>query len=156
MNLMIWITWLVVILFFKAENAYYVCLKILPMKLVGASVLLIVAFCSSSEVLRRQDQFLLKDVDAKINEEIHYYKANPIKAKKRFSAVLSRLGSRRSLNRVRKATWKQINSKSKVKDAIARRFIKMFKKRQTTQGLPFESDLFSRLNSTMIKVCPSL
>jgi len=106
----------------------------LQMILIRVSFLFILALSSSASVVSDyQDQLLLNDVNVKINKEIHYYKTNPIKAKKRFSAVLSILGSRKSLENVREASAKQINSKSKVKDAIARRFIKMVKERQPTK-----------------------
>ena len=128
------------------------------MNLIKVSFLSILASsCSGSVESDYQDLLLLNDFDVKINNEIRYYKTNPIKAKKGFSSVLSQLGCRKSLENVRNATAQQINSKSKVKDAIARRVIKMVKKIQNKiLDLPFDSDLSEKLKSSMIKVCSSL
>jgi hypothetical protein len=96
------------------------------MKIIIASILAL--SCSASTVL---DQ---RDLDFKISEEMRFIKSNPTKAKKRFSIALDKLGSQKSLNSIRSATAKEINSKSKVKEGIARKFMKMVKHREGPKG----------------------
>jgi hypothetical protein len=110
-------------------------------------------YCSASVAFDPQQQLVRKDVDTKIDAELQYFKTNPTKAKNRFSSLLSKLGSRKSLTKVQKVTAKQIKSNRKVKNSIARRFLRMIRKRRNTgdkgKVSSFSSGLEAKMSSTV-------
>ena len=98
------------------------------------------------------DEKLLNDFDTRMDAEIEFYKADPVKSKERFSKLLSRLSSPNSLRKIQNASSRRLNSKSSIKDAIARRVLKRFKTRSSDSFDLNGSILGRKLNSTMTKV----
>jgi hypothetical protein len=110
-------------------------------------------YCRASANLDLSKQLDLKTFEAKFNSEFRLYKTSPAKAKKRFFTALSKLGSKKSIQRILTATAEHLNSKSKFKDAIVRRVIKKFKQRGAALAEKKGSAIGSRL---LAKVSPSI
>jgi hypothetical protein len=118
------------------------------MNLIKISLLFILAtYCSAFISLEHLQLTIPDDTDVIIG----YYKTNPIKARKRFFSILSKMGSKDSLMKVRNASAKQFFAYRKVNDAIARRIIKIVNFGAREQVTSFESDLVAKMSYTMSK-----
>jgi hypothetical protein len=126
-------------------------LKTSFMKLSGIISLCILAVArSGSSVINKQDRKQMINIEAKFDADLEFYKNHPVKAKKRFSSLLTKLESPKTLNRVRYAKARKNKSMDKARDAIARKMINIMKT-SVSRSFP-DNDLQKRVNSTMTKV----
>jgi hypothetical protein len=127
-------------------------LKILEMKIFAILCNIVLPFACSSAILKDDQEWNI-DFEAKFDAELKYYQAHPVKAKKRFSSMLTRLSSPETLNRVRYAKARKSKSMDKKSDAIARKMIRLMKKRGSrASSTPYDPVLQERANSSMTKV----
>jgi hypothetical protein len=111
---------------------------------------ILAAACYGSNVINQHDREQIIDIEAKFEADLKYYQNHPVKAKKRFSSLLTELADPKTLKRVRYAKARKNKSMDKARDAIARKMIKIMKK---SGSRPFpDNDLQKRINSTMTKV----
>jgi hypothetical protein len=90
----------------------------------------------------------------RFDADLKYYQAHPAKAKKRFSSLLSKISSPKTLNRVRIAkARKSSKSMDKRSDAIARKMMRLMEKRGSRSFSSIsDKRLQDRFNDTMTKV----
>jgi hypothetical protein len=109
--------------------------------------------CTGSSFANKQDEELIVDIEAKFDADLKYYQNRPVKAKKRFSSLLSYLSSPRAIKRVRFSKARKNKAMDKARDVIARKMIKITKK-SGSHPIP-DVELQERVNTTLIKVLRS-
>jgi hypothetical protein len=114
------------------------------------SLCILAVACSGSSLNNKHDREQIIDIEAMFDADLEYYQNHPVKAKKRFSSLLTKLESPKTLKRVRYAKARKNKSMDKARDAIARKMIKIMKKSRP-HSFP-DNDLQNRMNSTMTKV----
>jgi hypothetical protein len=114
------------------------------------SLCILAVACSGSSVTNPQDHKQIFDIEAKFDADLNHYQNHPVKAKKRFSSLLTKFADPKTLKRVSYAKARKNKSMDKARDAIARKMIKIMKK-SVPNSFP-DSDLQDRINSTMTKV----
>jgi hypothetical protein len=114
---------------------------------------ILVTCCTGSLAVDKQDQQLIIDIEVKFDADLKYYQNRPVKAKKRFSSLLSYLSSPRAIKRARYVKARKNKSMDKARDVIARKMINIMKS-SGSHSIP-DNDLQKRANSIMIKVSTS-
>jgi hypothetical protein len=114
------------------------------------SLCILAVACSGYSVTNPQDLEQIIDIEARFEADLKYYQNHPVKAKKRFSSLLTELADPKTLKRVRYAKARKNKSMDKAREVIARKMIKIMKK-SGSHSFP-KVELPVRVNTTMTKV----